>query len=658
MDINEIKEVLKTANNAYRDGNPIMSDMEYDALENSLREINPNDDWFKRGVNDEKPKSREYVLPYPMMSLDKVKKVDDIIAWAKKFPVGTTFIVTPKYDGLSVGMENEVAWTRGDGSVGQNCSEHVSSIYLKPENIDYIIRGEIIIDNNDWKTFKKINENAKSQRNSATGLINGDYDISRKKEYGLLRVMPYEIMDVVMDKDEQLKELGNQNFVKITNPIRFTEEYLLQLFISWKKLFPIDGLVIDVNEMEYRKGVEANGNPSYSIAYKHSSFSEVGYGVIDRIERNVNRQGVITPVVWLKEPINLSGADIQRVSAINMRYVYEWGLFPGEVVTIIRSGEVIPKIIGVGDSMIPFREEFNNIRDYENAYNAAVKERSEVLGDYIIDEYLELCPICGSKLVKDIDSTTGMWHEMVCKNPRCEGVQYASISKFFDICGVDGFGEKTFEQLMDCGLIEHSFFDAFNIRYEDLLELEGWGDLNSKKFIVEMNRIKSELPFARFLHATGWFSDLGEKTLQKLIDNHLFPSRMDGSVRVDGLFERLLDVDGVQEITAKKYIDGLELFNENLDKIQYNTFNFVYISTPVNEGPLQDMVICATGFRDRELFTKIEELGGVVGDGVTKTTTCLIVKDLSSTSSKVKKAEKMGIEILDINGFKEKYDIE
>ena len=93
MDINKIREKLKTANRLYRDGNPIMSDTEYDALEQELKMLNPDDEWFNRGVNDDKPKNREMVLPHPMMSLDKVKNYNDLQGWMKKFS-GATFVVT------------------------------------------------------------------------------------------------------------------------------------------------------------------------------------------------------------------------------------------------------------------------------------------------------------------------------------------------------------------------------------------------------------------------------------------------------------------------------------------------------------------------------------------------------------------------------------
>lgn len=641
-----IRKRLKIANDAYRNANPIMSDAEYDALEQKLRDMNPEDEWFRKGVNDEKPKNREMKLPYPMMSLDKVKNYNDLQEWMKKFP-GATFIVTPKYDGLSVGMGESRSWTRGDGTTGQDCTEHVSAIYLKP-NIaaGLVVRGEIIIDNNDWKKFKLINEGAKSQRNSATGLINGDFDENRENEYSLLRIMPYEIQGSTVDKENQLKALMNQNYEKVINPYHLTEEKLLSMFMQWKQLYPIDGLVIDVNEDKYRHSVEANGNPSYSIAYKHPSFSEVGYGVIDRIERSVNREGVVTPVLILKEPINLAGADIQRVSGINMRYVHDWMLYPGEMVTVIRSGEVIPKVIAVNGKWIPFREEYESNKHYKYEYDLAVRERQKDVTMMMVDNYdvnsLDECPICGHEL-QVVYGPDGDWCEMACVNDECNGRKLASIVKFFEIAGIDGFGEKTFVQLFENGLIEN-YFEVFGLTYNDLIGLDGWADVSVNKFLSEISRIKTELPFARFLHATGWFSDLGEKTLQKIIDAR----GMDGCA-----MDYLLTIEGVKEITAQKFIDGYEklIFWDELVK----DFRFSYVMTPVSKGPLNGMVVCATGFRNQEMFSKIEELGGVVGDGVTKSTNCLIVKDLTSNSSKMKKAEKMGIEILDIDGFKEKY---
>ena len=654
---NLIRKRLIYANLKYRLGEPIMSDEEFDKLEDKLRELNPSDIWFKKGVNDDTPKERAYKMEHQMMSLDKVKTIDNVQKWASKFKKAT-FVITPKYDGLSVGMTSSKSWTRGDGIVGQLCTDYLGFTENHPEisNND-TVRGEIIIDNHTWKKFKRLNPNAKSQRNSATGLINGDFDINKIHEYSMLRVMPYEIMGSELNKDEQLQRYYNENYVKVNDISHITEKFLFKLFNKWRKDFPIDGLVIDVNENCYRHEYEANGNPSYAIAYKHPSFSERKDGIIDRIERNVNRSGIITPVVVLKEAVNISGADILKVTANNMRYVKDWGLYPDTKVTIVRSGEVIPKIVSVENIDIPFRDEYDDIKIYEKVYKAQVNKRlcqllkvmdkpdtGITVSHDLSNEYLfDTCPVCGGVLQKVFNDNMD-WCDLRCDNVDCDAQLYSRVSKFFEICGIKEFGKKTFEQLMDCGLIEKSPFEAFNLRQEDLEKLEGWGEVSANKFIVELNRIRQETCFARFLHATGWFADLGEKTLQKIID-------ADGENKD---IEYLCTIEGIQETTAYKFIKGFEVFSEHLDEI-FNLFTFTYHKTPVTEGRFNGMVFCMTGFRDKDMSDKIIELGGVVSDGVTKETTCLIVKDSSSTSSKVQKARKNGITIIDRETFLQTY---
>ena len=657
-DVLVIREELIRANDLYRQGSPIMTDEEFDRLEEELREINPEDEWFKRGVNDKTPKNREYKLPYPMMSLDKVKTIDALYKWVDKFP-NATFVITPKYDGLSVGISSTLTWTRGDGEIGQICTEQTQFSGFNPSDVEEgeIVRGEIIISNKSWKAFKKRNPTAKSQRNSATGLINGDFDVNRISDYQSLCIMPYEIMGSKLSKRQQLSKFYNFNYSYITNAKDLTEEFLFKLFIKWRKKFPIDGLVIDVEENSFRQGFEANGNPSYTIAYKHPSFSERKDGIIDRIERNINRNGIITPIVVLKEPLNISGADILKVSAINMRYVKDWGLYPDTNITVVRSGEVIPKIVSVEGVDIPFREEFKESKIYETTYQDAINKRICQMVDVFdspetgitisynsSNDYLfETCPICGGMLTKVLNDN-GEWCDLKCENVDCKGRIYSRISKFFEICGIDGFGDKTFNMLLDKGIIEKNPLEVFYLKYEDLISLDGWAETSVSNFLSEIERLRTSLPFAKFLHATGFFADLGEKTIQKILDN-------DGW---DSTIEKLIEIDGIQEITAKKFMKGFETYLKYDDEVS-NLFTFAYHKTLSTEGRFNGMVFCMTGFRDKEMVDKITSLGGIVNDGVTKETTCLIVKDITSNSSKVQKALKNGITIIDREMFLQTY---
>lgn len=648
--VEELYKQILEANNAYRAGSPFLSDAEYDALEDELRRLDPSNDWFKRGVNDDTPKNRKMKLPYPMMSLDKVKTIDNLLLWMAKFP-DATFVITPKYDGLSVGFDETRSWTRGDGVIGQDCTKHLSFAAKPPISVSLqlgAIRGEIIFTNANWENFKALHPEAVSSRNSATGLINGDFDINRVDDYSLLTIMPYEIIGRDMPKECQLNYLGCKNFVKVS-ATQINDEFLLNLFIQWKNQYPIDGLVIDVNEPVYRHGTEANGNPSYSIAYKSPKFSETAVGIIKEVELNVNRYGIVTPVIVLEEPVVLSGATINRVSGINMNYVTLWGLVPGEKVTIVRSGEVIPKIISVGSTFIPFRETYNKVGDYLIDYNTNCTQRLFEMKkmNVIIPDSLRICPHCSSKL-EELVNEDGDWCEMYCPNEHCDGRLMESVIKFFTIAQIDGFGDKKITQIASRCLITSypMYFDILNVDVDFLLRLDGWAETSAKAFVNECNKIKTTLPFARFLHATGWFGELGEKTLQKILD-------ADGW---DMSIEELINIEGIQTKTATTFLKGKELCNKH-EWVFKPMFNFAYVKTSdvVNDGKLSGFNVCMTGFRDKMLANQITENGGNVLDSLTKNVNCLITKDKNSTSSKITKAHKLGIEVVDIEEFKEKY---
>lgn len=648
--IQNLVDKLHDANRAYRDGSPYLSDAEFDILEEQLRIIDPNNDWFKRGVNDATPKKRKVKLPHPMMSLDKVKTIDNLLAWVNKF-TDTKFVITPKFDGLSVGLNGNVSWTRGDGIIGQDCTKqlmHTNKPHSANITENSVIRGEIIFTNANWELFKKEHPEAVSSRNSATGLINGDFDANRISDYSLLSIMPYEIIGSDMPKDCQLNYLGTDIYETV-QASQLNDEFLLNLYVKWKNLYPIDGLVIDVNNPIHRTGTEANGNPSYTIAYKSPKFSETGTGIIKEIELNVNRYGIVTPVVILEEPIFLSGAMISRVSAINMNYVTLWGLVPGEKVTIVRSGEVIPKIIGVGSTFIPFRETYNKVGDYLIDYNTNCTQRLFEMKkmNVTIPDSLRICPHCSSKL-EELINDDGDWCEMYCPNEHCDGRLMESAIKFFTIAQIDGFGDKKITQIASRCLITSypMYFDILNVDVDFLLRLDGWAETSAKAFVNECNKIKTTLPFARFLHATGWFGELGEKTLQKILD-------ADGW---DMSIEELINIEGIQTKTATTFLKGKELCNK-YEWVFKPMFNFAYIKTSdvVNDGKLSGLNVCMTGFRDKMLANQISELGGNVLDSLTKNVNCLITKDKNSTSSKITKAQKMGIEVLDIQEFKTKY---
>ena len=666
--IDALVKELQQANLAYREGRPIMKDGDFDKLENELKQLDPDNDWFKRGVNDDKPKSRKVTLPYPMMSLNKVKTIDELIEWAKQWKT-ERLIISPKLDGLSVGFLPDVktnAFTRGNGEVGQDCSLHFERIANKPEDALLClrskqgrVRGEIIFLNQDFEKFQVKHPEAKNSRNSATGLINGDFDKEKRDDYCKLSVVCYDYSDErYYSKEEQLGILNDAapEKSKIPYVICTIEDLqkedckmtLLKLFNEWRQVFPMDGLVFDVNDALERinAGEYANGNPKCSIAYKDPDFTERAIVKVDHLELQLNREGVVTPVIEFTMPVNLSGADIKRVNGINMQYIHDWGIFDGQFLTVVRSGEVIPKITQVNGVTIPFREEFKSDREYKKAYQEALDKRHEQVEYKVFKDLIDVsvwkCPFCLTELQWDENHV-----QMICPSDDCREKHLQSLVAFCKICGMKDFGEESIRQLFKAGKI-YKIEDLFKLNSDILMTLPGWAETSVNNFLSEINRIKTGLPLAQVAHATGYFGGLGQKTIQMIID--AIGVNENGLVKLLPI-EQLCEIPGVQKITAQDFNNGLKVYYESeLCSLIQSSF----IETPKSEGgKFSGEIICFTGFRSKELKERIESEGGCVSESLTKKVTILLTKEKGEQSTKTKKAQEWGIKVMSVEEFGE-----
>lgn len=653
--VDELASLLARANEFYRFGHPIMSDSEFDAYEQELRNLDPTNTWFNKGVNDSTPKTRKVKLPIPMMSLNKIKTVEELSEWVQQF-TSNVFIITPKYDGLSVGLfkapdGNLKAVTRGNGQIGQDCTEHFHHIRhtLSVElSQGDMIRGEIIFTNEDFEQFKQEHPEAKSPRNSATGLINGDFDVSKLLDYGKLTVVAYNFScRPPLSKLHQFEALGQSQ--SYSPYLLVTKNFLLSptcrtdlynIFTSWKQYYPMDGLVIDVDDVHERgiAGAHANGNPKYAIAYKDTEFTTKAVVKVGSVVLQLNREGIATPVICLETPIALSDADISRVSGINMQYIEDWGITQGQQITIIRSGEVIPKIVAVGDVRIPFREEFSTANEYKRAYTAALIAR-QTSKNYVTDTTLHTCPYCGSTLKWDSTHVN-----KYCPNSQCSERKFQSIAQFCKILGMKGFAEASLRQLFDANLVAEPY-ELFALKESDLSDLPNWGTTSVNNFLRELKRLASgNIPFAQIAHASGYFGGLGQKTIQLIIDSVGIDSN--GVVNNVSITD-LCKIDGVQEATAEQFRTGLLRFYDSmLSEVMLPS----YVASPVTDsgGVLSGSVYCFTGFRDKSLTAQIESLGGKVADSLSRKVTTLVTKEADSTSTKAKKALDLGIKVISL----------
>jgi DNA ligase (NAD+) len=634
--ISELVNILIETNESYRLGTPLISDKEYDLLIDELTELDPENPFLNKvGIELPNNDSRKEKLPVKLGSMNKVKTVAEIHKWcrSKNIPLDEYVVLTAKLDGLTLetfGI-NGNAWTRGDGEFGQNSKKHYEQIKINNDKHVYpdgdenrYTIGEVIISK---KVFEeKYKDQFENPRNAVSGLLNSDYDPKLNERLLDCSYIRYNLVDTDIPNDySKANMIGilNEDYNTVKIPCKvlrineLTEELLLDLFTKWSTEYEIDGIVIEVNDCELRQklGLETNSlNPAYARAYK-GNFEEVGETKVLAIKEDISKQGHDVPVAVL-EPISLNGVTITNVTCNNMKQILDMGINIGCTVKIKRSGMVIPFIIEVtkpnGTYQLPTR-----------------------------------CPSCGSELT---------WNEnnvhLVCNNSNCKEKQIKQIISFFSILDVDGLREATCRLLYECG------FDTVKkillMTKEDFLSLPSFAEKKSETLYNEIQKKISNVELGVLMHATSIFKSLGSRKLLELTKQFKNNKPSVNEVK---------QVEGFSDITANEYVNNFDRVMEFINdlplkykEINNNINHLNNNNMETNSSVLKDQVFVFTGIRRADLEDVIKLNGGEVGSGVTKKTTCLVMKLLGSGSSKEKKAQEMGIEILTVEQLEEKFE--
>lgn len=630
----ELEEKIVEANRLYREGNPIMSDKEYDSMKEGLEKYFPDSDILKKAIVEESVKGdRMERLPFPMFSLEKVKTVDEIIRWVKnvwELSPNDRVVITPKYDGISLLVDESTneCWTRGDGIEGQRSDRHYE--YINHGNPmgkkSCFTFGEAIIPVSMFlKNVKPLGY--KSARNSVAGAFNADE--MNPQVLGNTAYIRYGIMDLDRDKSMQLAVLYNAyepyaTQYWVTSASVFDDEksafnYLNELF-GLTKNFKCDGLVIEVDNKNIRNtlGRLPNGNPRYAIAYKNPDWQERYTTKVTSIEWSISKDGKSKPVIVF-EPVEFDGATVTRCTGYNAKYITDNHICPNAYIVVTRSGDVIPKHLEtVSYSVELFRE--------------------------MCDEMM-ICPSCGNPLRWD-----GTFTDIVCANPDCKEKKIKQITYFFATLEAEEMQEATIRKFYEGGL--DSVEKIVNASEKELSQIEGIGAKLSKKLRKQFDScIQNGVSFAKLLSAYNVFGGtIGEKTCQMIFDSL---SKEDIKVLFnDGTLpdKTLLSIDGVAETTAASFKDGLAAF---FNVIGDSPFPISYVK---NNAVLADNPesVCFTGFRNKEWEERLSKEGHKVVSGVSKNTTVLVTKDKESSSSKVKKAKELSVPILTPEEFEVK----
>ena len=643
--INSLRERLITLNKAYREGNPQVSDIEYDHMVETLLENSPEDEFFKKGIVEEATDRMEE-LPVPMYSLEKIKTAKEFRKWLQKmFAAGCKEIVaTPKFDGISlvVDEDDKRAWTRGDGVEGQLSTKHFNKMFNgEGEQLESHFMhtwGEAIMKK---KTFAHLKDSQadftyKNARNMVAGLFNSPDGWKNRFMFNVDFVRYGS--DLTGNKSEVLAEL-NRTFRNVTPFVNFYIEEIMELddeelnMLLDEELhdrfdaeYKIDGVVIEVNEESVRKelGRLPNGNPAYAIAFKKDEWCDVYQTKVISIEKGVGKTGVLNPVIII-EPVEMNGATVSRATAYNAAYLIDQHICEGAFIEVTRGGDVIPKHL-------------KTIEYDENAYIDMM-------------DNLVICPSCGELL---------KWNEthvdLVCPNESCRERIISGMVYFFRTMGCEQFEEPTIRRLYDFGYKTiDAILESHVSEFQSLL-----GKSKGKTVFNQIEKVLAGVPLARYLTAINVFDGkIAEATCQKILDG------LNGET-----VERLRDtnnyalaaesavvlkhecelIPGIGDVLALTFVKGLKTY---LSRGKDERIVITYVQSPKVEVPegVKQMYVCMTGFRDKELEKVLQAQGHVVLNGVTKDCTVLVVADINSTSSKMKTAKQRGLRIVTREDF-------
>ena len=633
----------------YVEDNPQISDTEYDTLYKQLEKLEENHPEY---ILENSPTQRvgDRVLDefekithkVPMLSLSNTFSTEDLRDFDSRISKlvpdqSVEYICELKIDGLAISIKYEngrlvSAATRGDGSVGEDVTENIKTIFSIPkvlkDNRTFEVRGEVYLPR---KSFELLNSERESNnevlfanpRNAAAGSLRQlDSKITAKRR---LSAFIYSIVgdDSIISKENALntaKEYNlpvNPNF-KLCKNIDEVIDYI-NYWTDHKKDLPydIDGIVIKVNSYSTQEEVGyTQKSPRWATAYKFPE-EELATKLLD-VELSVGRTGIITPVAIL-DPIVISGSTVSKASLHNKDIIKELDIHIGDMVVVKKAGEIIPKVVRV-------------VREL----------RTEGSTKYAMPN---ICPSCGQQTyTKENDPFTR------CKNPDCPEQNIRRIIHFAsrDALNIEGLGDKVVTTLYEKGIIAHTI-DLFSLEREELISLDRMGEKSVDNLLNAIENSKQN-SLDKVIFALG-ILNVGKKAGKILAEKYLNLTNL-----MNATLDELVNLDDVGQITAESILDYLSdenniKFINDLIKVgmnpQYevqevNTDNIFAGKTVVLTGKLVELT-------RNEAKEYLEKYGAKVTGSVTSKTDLVIAGE--KAGSKLAKAEQLGIRVINEEEF-------
>jgi DNA ligase (NAD+) len=638
---------------------PEISDAEYDRLFKELEELERK---YPELVTRDSPTQRVGAKPLeefgtyehsiPLLSLNSVSdesEVRDFDERVRKFLGGIEeeieYVAEPKIDGLAMELVYEngvltIGSTRGDGKTGEEITQNLRTIRTIPLRIFsdagaplplLEVRGEVFM---PVSKFKELNEELSARRektfanprNAAAGSV-------RQLDPRVTASRPLDFFAYGVGRAEG-KEFSTQwEVLDYLRMQRFKVSPLIRRFGNIKDVignheevkkgrdeldYEIDGIVVKVNSIEQQNRLGAiSRSPRWAIAYKFPAREE--FTSVKDIVVQVGRTGALTPVAVL-EPVQIGGVSVSRATLHNEDELRKKDVRIGDTVVVERAGDVIPEVVSV----------------IKSKRTGAEKEF----------QMPDRCPVCGAEVLKEGPIVR-------CIGVSCIAQLKERIKHFASLraMNVEGLGDKVIEQLVDIKMVSDAA-DLFSLTKRDLLKLERMGSKSAQNILNALEKSKPTT-LSRLIHALG-IRHVGEHTAFLLADNF-----QDVEALRNANYEDLVSIPEVGPEVAKSILLFFEQGStkELLEKLERAGVRYEKKKVRIAEKEkkvLEGKTFVFTGrisMSREDAKSKVERLGGKVVSNVSKKTDYVVAGE--EAGSKLEKAEKLGVRIIDEEAFRE-----
>lgn len=646
-----VREQLERANHHYYVlDNPEISDYEWDQmfrelvdLEAAHPELHSQDSPTQRIGGAPVDAFKKVRHRIPMLSLGNAFDADELRAWHKRVisraGEKVEYVTELKIDGLAMSLTYRdgrlaIGATRGDGTIGEDVTSNVRTIMDVPMRLrlgvggvppEIEVRGEIYMSNSAFAELNRRQEEKgkslfQNPRNTAAGSIRQlDPRLTKQRKlqtfiYGMDPTGSAKTHAEVM---ERLQELGFR--VNLNMAVHQGIESVLGYIEKWRDErhqldYGTDGVVIKVNDLGQQQELGfISREPRWAIAFKYPP--EEAQTLLRDIAVNVGRTGAVTPFAVL-EPVFVAGSTLSLATLHNEDDIARKDVRVGDTVIVRKAGDVIPEVVG-----------------------PVLAKRKKGARKWKPPTH---CPRCGTELVREAGEAV-----RYCINPECPSRILESMAHFAGAMDIDGLGYMIVRQLLDRGLVKIPG-DIYRLAPEDLVKLDGFAERSAQKLYDSIQRSK-QTTLPRLLIALG-IRHVGYTTAELLL-------RAFGTI---GALEaadaaQLSGVDGIGPVVAQSVYD---FFQNPASRHLVRELLAAGVKPepppPPRGGPLsgKTFVITGTLSEPRSQFEKrIADQGGATVDSVTKKTDFVVVGD--SPGTKLAKAEKLGVEIIDESRLRE-----